>query len=250
MTQHLIFRFVAACSLVATFSSAHAQQPPEETAVRSADAAFWTAFNACDAKAMARYFTPDAEFYHDKTGLTQGREAVVASMVNGPCGTNGMHLRREAIADSVRYGPVPNFGATLTGEHRFYVKQGDAPEHLDGQAKFAVVWARLADGWQMRRVLSLDHGPAPYATPAEIKLRPELLASYTGKYRSSHAGDIEVLVKGDQLLLAAGDFDVALHAEAEGRFFAAGRDLHFEFVGDAMIVRENGSEVERAVRVR
>ncbi|HVJ01171.1 MAG TPA: hypothetical protein VM662_03260, partial [Sphingomonas sp.] len=50
----------------------------DEKAVRSADDAFWRAFNACDGASMARWFSEDVEFYHDITGLTRGRIAAVA----------------------------------------------------------------------------------------------------------------------------------------------------------------------------
>ncbi|MBB4100735.1 nuclear transport factor 2 family protein [Sphingomonas kyeonggiensis] len=68
----------------------------DEQGVRCADDAFWRAFNACDAAAMADYFTEDVEFYQDLTGLTRTRSAVVASLIKGPCGTPGLHLRGES----------------------------------------------------------------------------------------------------------------------------------------------------------
>lgn len=132
----------------------------DETGLRAADAAFWAAFNACDAAAMARFFTPDVEFYHDRTGLTHTRSAVVRSLVKGPCGTPGLHVRRELVADSLRYDPVPRTGAILTGEHRFYAREGGGAERLDGQASFAVVWVHEGADWRMRRVLSFAHRPA------------------------------------------------------------------------------------------
>lgn len=126
----------------------------------AADAAFWQAFNRCDADAMGKWLAPDVEFYHDKTGLTQGRKALVLSLMKGPCGTPGLHVRREVVADSVAVDPVPGHGAVMTGVHRFYAKQGDAPERLDGDARFAVVWHKVGTRWEMRRVLSYAHRPA------------------------------------------------------------------------------------------
>ncbi|WP_447724477.1 nuclear transport factor 2 family protein [Sphingomonas koreensis] len=126
----------------------------------AADTAFWKAFNQCDADAMGRLVAQDVEFYHDKTGLTQGREALVQSLMKGPCGTPGLHVRREVAADSVAVDPVPGYGAVVTGVHRFYAKQGEAPERLDGDARFAVVWHKLGTRWEMRRVLSYAHRPA------------------------------------------------------------------------------------------
>lgn len=153
--------WISAFALLGMPAAAAAQSvSADEAAVRAADASFWSAFNACDAKAMDRLFTDDIEFYHDRTGLTAGRTAVVASLVSGPCGTPGLHLRRDGVAGTLRYDPVPRTGAILTGEHRFYAKRGAAPEELDGQASFANVWVRQGDAWKMRRVLSYAHGPA------------------------------------------------------------------------------------------
>ncbi|AQR72356.1 nuclear transport factor 2 family protein [Sphingomonas sp. LM7] len=152
--------WISALALLGLPAAAAAQQAPaDEAAVRAADTSFWAAFNACDAKTMDRFFTDDVEFYHDRTGLTAGRAVVVASLINGPCGTPGLHVRREGVARTLRYDPVPRTGAILTGEHRFYAKQGAASEQLDGQASFANIWVRDGSGWKMRRVLSYAHGP-------------------------------------------------------------------------------------------
>lgn len=128
--------------------------------VLAADAAFWRAFNQCDAEAMGKLLADDIEFYHDRTGLTQGRRAVVRSLMKGPCGTPGLHVRREVVADSVAVDPVPDHGAIVTGIHRFYARQGHATERLDGGARFAVVWHKTGRRWEMRRVLSYAHRPA------------------------------------------------------------------------------------------
>lgn len=133
---------------------------PEDGDVLTADAAFWRAFNQCDAAAMGKLLARDIEFYHDKTGLTQGRDKVVESLVKGPCGTPGLQVRREALAGSVAVDPVPGHGAIVSGVHRFYARQGDAAERLDGDARFAVVWRKTGAGWEMARVLSYAHRPA------------------------------------------------------------------------------------------
>ncbi|MCW4460157.1 nuclear transport factor 2 family protein [Sphingomonas sp. BT-65] len=137
-----------------------ARTPSPNDAVLAADAAFWRAFNQCDAAAMGRLLAADIEFYHDKTGLTAGRDKVVESLVKGPCGTPGLHVRREEVAGSVAVDPVPGLGAIVSGVHRFYAKQGDAAERLDGDARFAVVWRKSDTGWAMARVLSYAHRPA------------------------------------------------------------------------------------------
>lgn len=137
-----------------------ANAAPEDAGALAADAAFWRAFNQCDAAAMGKLLAPDIEFYHDKTGLTQGRDKVVESLVKGPCGTPGLHVRREEVPGSVAVDPVPGHGAIVSGVHRFYARQGAGAERLDGYARFAVVWRKTAARWEMARVLSYAHRPA------------------------------------------------------------------------------------------
>lgn len=146
--------FAALCCV----SVASAAQNADDVLV--ADAAFWRAFNQCDAAAMGELLASDIEFYHDKTGLTHGRDRVVRSLAKGPCGTPGLHVRREVVTDSVAVDPVPGHGAIVSGVHRFYARQGDAPERLDGDARFAVVWRKTGARWEMERVLSYAHRPA------------------------------------------------------------------------------------------
>ena len=143
-----------------------AQAADVESAVRAADADYWRAYNACDMATMGALLTDDVEFYHDKTGLTTTRKGVLDSLRKGPCGTPGMHLRREAVPGSVRYYPLAGGFAILSGEHRFYESETGKPEHLAGQADFTIVWQSVNGQWQMRRILSYSHGPAPYTPPA------------------------------------------------------------------------------------
>lgn len=149
---------ISAILALALAAPATAGSPLEE-GVLAADAGFWRAFNRCDAEAMSRFLADDVEFYHDRTGLTLGRRAVVNSLMKGPCGTPGLHVRREA-AGRPAVDPVPGHGAIVTGVHRFYAKRGESPEYLDGDAQFAVVWRKAGTRWEMRRVLSYAHRPA------------------------------------------------------------------------------------------
>jgi len=147
-------------NILAALAASIAVPSPADDGLLATDAAFWQAFNRCDAVAMGKLVAADIEFYHDKTGLTQGREALVNSLVKGPCGTPGLRVRRELVADSVAVDTVPGYGAIVTGVHRFYAKQGEAAEFLDGDARFAIVWHKAGTRWEMRRVLSYAHHPA------------------------------------------------------------------------------------------
>lgn len=248
-----LYLIVTPLLMAATTTNANGDEAGE---VRAADARFWQAYNACDMKAMGNLLTADVEFYHDKTGLTASREALIKSLRKGPCADPRMRLRREAVDDSLEFHPLKGGYAILSGKHRFHVREGDKPEHLDGQAEFTTVW-KFDDGqWRMHRVLSYDHGPVPYTPPpVALTLAPSTLATYAGRYRSSRIGDILVAVEGDHLKLTAGSFVATLHPETQTRFFALERDLRFEFERgenggvQALAVYENGAVSERAARV-
>ena len=133
-------------------------------AVLQRDGLFWKAYNACDVKGMGEFFTEDVEFYHDRGGATLGHPALVAALREGLCSNPNSTLRREAVDGTVHVFPLKKndvvYGAILSGEHVFYVKEKGKPEFLDGRAKFTDLWM-LKDGvWKMSRILSFDHGPA------------------------------------------------------------------------------------------
>ncbi|WDS34818.1 nuclear transport factor 2 family protein [Pseudoxanthomonas sp.] len=234
-----------------------ATAPDELAAVRQADAAFWEAYNRCDLAAMGALLTPDVEFWHDKTGLTSTRAAVVQSLAAGPCGTPGMHLRREAVAGSVQVYPLADAGALITGQHRFLVTRLPQPERLDGSARFSSVWTRGPDmQWRMHRIMSFDHQAAPYrATDPVLSLDAGQLQRLVGRYDTRAAGLARITVEGTHLLLTAGDFHLPLYAASPRRFFARERDLQvvFDGVGDAppthLEIVEAGVVSERAPRV-
>ena len=80
--------WVGLCLLAAAVggSAASAEQSGEDELTRTIpalDAAFWTAYNTCDVAAMPPFFTEDVEFYHDKGGITLGRDALVKCEVAG-----------------------------------------------------------------------------------------------------------------------------------------------------------------------
>lgn len=246
------FRHLGLCVLLC-LSGAAAAADDDAAAVRAADARYWQAYNACDMRAMGELLTDDVEFYHDKTGLTASRPAVLQSLRNGPCADPTMHLRREAVADSLQFHPLAGGFALLSGTHRFYVRRDGTPEHLDGQAEFTNLWQAVDGHWRMRRIYSYAHAAVAYVPPpTRLTLAPDVLAGYAGTYRGNKVGDIRVAVEGDHLKLTAGTLVVTLRAESPTRFFAEERDLRFVFAPatDANLrqlsVYENGAIVETA----
>ena len=160
-------RIVAIAAVGWVFASSGIAAAPEATptqtehALLDAEADFWKAFNSCDAAAMANFFTADAEFYHDITGLTSTRERVVASMMTGPCSNPAdQRLRREAVAGTERFNLLAGGYAMLSGQQRFFAGADRAQNSIAG---YVEIWQKTDAGWQMKRVVSYAHETETHA---------------------------------------------------------------------------------------
>ena len=141
---------------------------PEPAALKAAIAArdlelFDLVFTQCAPDKLRALLTDDLEFYHDKGGASFGAEKFVADYAKS-CEErkkpDAWRSRREPVAASLAYDPIPGYGALHTGEHVFYERQGEGPEKLVGRARFANLWKLTPDGWRLARVFSYSHGPA------------------------------------------------------------------------------------------
>ena len=222
------------------------------------DSLFWRAYNTCDVARFADFFTDDVEFYHDKGGITLGLSSLQETFKNNLCSGN-FRLRREPVEGSVKVFPLRKdnviYGAILSGEHLFYVIE-KGKEHAEGLAKFTHLWL-LKDGvWKMTRVLSYDHGPAPYINKRkETALAPDVLRTYTGKYKGPQTGMMNMVADNNTLIMEMGNKKFIIYPEKEGLFFSKERDLTFEFVKSnnavtKLIVRERGDVAEELTAVR
>lgn len=221
------------------------------------DALFWEAYNRCDTDKMPTFFTQDIEFYHDKGGVTIGLDNFTETLKKGLCGNPNSHLRREAVEGTVKVYPLQKgdviYGAVISGQHYFYVNDKGKPEYRDGLASFFHVWL-LKDGtWKMARVISYDHGPAPYENKhKETSLSPRVLDQYVGRYEAAKTGTLQVTRDQNTLNLVIGDKKYILYPESETVFFTKDRDLTFEFVRNdnkdlsKIVIREHGAVVEEA----
>jgi hypothetical protein len=217
------------------------------------DSIFWEAYNRCDVEKMASYFTDDLEFYHDKGGPTYTLVKFQESMRAGLCGKPDWRLRREAVAGTVKVFPMNNYGGLISGEHVFYINDGKT-EKLDGYGKFTQLWKFENNTWKMSRVLSYDHGPAPYINKRkQVVISPSLLKRYGGKYLSAKAGVITVLPEDNMLKIASEDQQLVLYPESNNTFFVKERDVQFEFITEKekvtkVLIHENGTPVDQAIR--
>jgi hypothetical protein len=252
----LLFMVVMLC---ATFVAGQGVNQPQSTnldeTILRLDSLFWQAYNTCDVEKMESLLTEDLEFYHDKGGLTVTRAKLIESTKSGICSKTGWRLRREAVAGTVKVFPINNYGALLSGEHLFYIIETGKKERLDGLAKFMHVWQFKNNEWKMSRVLSYDHGPAPYKNQQkEVSLSSAHIKQFTGNYTSEKFGTISIKQEGTVLNLMVGDFHPVLHAESANKFFLKESDLQFEFIREnnkitKIIVHENGNVVDEVKKI-
>lgn len=220
------------------------------------DSIFWVAYNKCDVETMASFIADDVEFYHDRAGVTRSKALLIPAFSNGLCGNPNSRLRREAIEGSVQVFPMDNYGAIITGEHIFYVKEPGRDEYLDGYGKFAQLWQHTDGSWKMTRILSYDHKAPPYINKRKaVTVAKEKLIDYAGNYQSGHAGVFTVECDDQSLRVVGTNLTLSIYPENDHLFFAKDRDLQFEFIRSGrkishLIVYEKGARVEEAKRLK
>lgn len=223
------------------------------------DSLFWKTYNECDIQNNGKYLADNVQFFHDKGGITTGRENLVNSIKNGLCSNPNYHLRREAVEGSVQVFPLRNkgaiYGAIILGEHYFYVKEGNKTEFRDGLAKFNQLWQLQNGEWKMTYIQSYDHKPAPFLVKTkELNLSSEQIAAYEGKFSSPKFGEFSFKPNENTFLLEGKGFKATLFPKNESTFFMKERDLQFEFVKDAtgkfnkIKIYEKGVVVDELVR--
>ncbi len=149
-------------SLLAALTPPAYSQPPQSPeaaaellrTISTLDAELFEAYNRCDLKKLGSFFTEDLEFYHDQTGLSRSRQAMVDAVQKNICGK----VRRELVAGTLEVYPLKGYGAVEIGTHRFcdsrkYEKCGED----SGVAKFVMLWQYKDGVWQIPRVISFDH---------------------------------------------------------------------------------------------
>lgn len=123
--------------------------------IASLDAEMFGAYNRCDLEKLGTFFTADLEFYHDQTGLSRGRQALVDAVKQNICGK----VRRELVEGTLEVYPLQHYGAVEVGEHRFCDPRvyTTACGEKSGVAKFVMLWQNTDGTWKIARVISYDH---------------------------------------------------------------------------------------------
>lgn len=117
------------------------------------DTELFDAYNKCQLDRLEPLVAKDLEFYHDKSGLSVGRQTFIDAIRNNICGK----VHRDLVPGSLEVYPLEGFGAVEVGVHRF-THPGD-PHEL-GEAKFVTLWQHKDGSWKITRAISFDHHPA------------------------------------------------------------------------------------------
>src|SRR3954452_24989328 len=160
MTTKQVFRIVLFTIVCAAYSAeifAQTEQQKLTATILHLDSAFWNAYNNCDTARFKDFVFDDVEFYHDKGGVTTDAKSLIEALDKNICGNANSHLRREAVAGTVKVYPMQNgdqiYGAIISGEHDFYLTENGKPEYHSGTANFTQLWLLKNGVWKMSRIL-------------------------------------------------------------------------------------------------
>lgn len=149
-------------SLVVISAARAGAQPPQSKeehdalfrTISALDTELFDAYNKCDLDKMGTFFTEDLEFYHDQTGLSRGRQAMLDSTKKYICGK----VRRELVEGTLEVYPLKGYGAVEIGVHRFCDSRTNTTcGEKSGVAKFVMLWQNTDGAWKITRVISFDH---------------------------------------------------------------------------------------------
>jgi hypothetical protein len=160
-------------SLINVCSPVVAQTPPQSqiepvsdlalaNAVKAKDAALFKAvFETCDASVIGDLVTDDLEFYHDQWGRIAASKAEFLHVTKRQCDgwskPGALRSRRVLDEKNLAIYPIPGFGASETGTHRFYELQENGTQKLVGIAQFTMVWKGSGTDLRLSRVISYAH---------------------------------------------------------------------------------------------
>lgn len=122
--------------------------------IAALDSALFAAFNAHDAEDLGRWFTPDLEFYHDKSGRDD-YDSTMAGFTRLFIQLETADMRREIVPGTLEVHPLGDFGLLEICQHRFCHTENVREEC--GTFKNIMVWRKEGAGYKVSRVISFDH---------------------------------------------------------------------------------------------
>jgi hypothetical protein len=120
--------------------------------VSALDTKLFDAYNHCDLDTLGTMVANDLEFYHDKTGLSVGKQVFLDAIRKNICGK----VHRTLVPGTLEVYSLNGYGAVEIGIHRFTHPGLD--DEL-GEAKFVTIWQNKDGSWKITRAISYDHEP-------------------------------------------------------------------------------------------
>ena len=121
---------------------------------------FERAFNNCELQHLDDLIADDFEFYHDKGGLINSKEAFIKTMKEGICKSNRTHKSTRALVGELEvfllYNNGTLYGALQKGVHKFF-ETTNGTKVAGSTAQFSHLWILENNNWYLKRVLSFDH---------------------------------------------------------------------------------------------
>jgi hypothetical protein len=147
--HRLLKAILIALALFPIFFKTSAQTKTLYQTIAELDSIFFTAYNTCDLKKQAEFYSDSIEFYHDQGGLIRSKQIILQATEKNICGK----VTRELVKGSIEVSPIPNYGAVEIGMHMFHNNQekGQVPH----PSRFVVIWRNREDKWTIERVISL-----------------------------------------------------------------------------------------------
>ena len=124
-----------------------------DKAITALDTKLFDAYNHCDLKTFDSLLADDVEFYHDKGGVTLGRQKLTESIKNNICTGD---TQRVLVPGTLKIYYMKGYGAIEMGVHRFLHPKTEA-ENGTGEGSFVHLWRYKDGAWKVTRVLSYDH---------------------------------------------------------------------------------------------
>ena len=155
-------KYLLMCSMLLAFlNGARAQQPGPPAPARfpelyrevmKQDSLMFRTFNARDLEGLGKRFDPALEIFQDNTGYRNYAQTMdaFAGLFAQP-----YTLTRTLLPATVEIYPIKDYGAIMTGSHRFcHVENG---REECATFKFVHIWKQGKDGWVVSRIITYDH---------------------------------------------------------------------------------------------
>lgn len=121
---------------------------------------FDVGFNKCDISRFENLLSVDFEFYHDRAGATETKQAFISGIREGLCKLP-YKATWKLVPGSMTVYPLAKdgviYGAVQTGTHEFYAAEPGRPVRQSSVAKFTHLWLLQEGKWKLARGLSYDH---------------------------------------------------------------------------------------------